>query len=142
MGEGLAPVLAGLGLGIALAGAPGPVQAILLTEALRGGVSRGLRAMLLGRDPFTIGALYDDLYTGTIYHGRRGLGIHALSAVDIALYDLVGKQISRPAYHLLGGARRSVITPYATIYAGAVHGRTIGQMMDDLAGRFERALAP
>lgn len=45
MGEGLAPVLAGLGLGIALAGAPGPVQAILLTEALRGGVSRGLRAM-------------------------------------------------------------------------------------------------
>jgi threonine/homoserine/homoserine lactone efflux protein len=39
-------VLAGLGLGIALAGAPGPVQAILLTEALRGGVQRGFRAMV------------------------------------------------------------------------------------------------
>ena len=40
-----APILTGLGLGIALAGAPGPVQAILLAEALRGGARRGFRAM-------------------------------------------------------------------------------------------------
>lgn len=103
--------------------------------------SRGLRGMLLGRDPFEIGALYDDLYSGTMYHGRRGLGIHALSAVDLALHDLVGKQLGRPVYQLMGGARRPAITPYATVYAGTVHGRTIGQMMDDIAGRFERALA-
>ncbi len=103
--------------------------------------SRGLRGILVGRDPFEIGALYDDLYTATVYHGRRGLGIHALSAVDIALHDLAGKQLGRPVYQILGGARRPAITPYATIYAGTVHGRTIGQMMDDLAGRFERALA-
>jgi L-rhamnonate dehydratase len=103
--------------------------------------SRGLRNMLLGRDPFEIGALWDELYVGTIYHGRRGLGIHALSAVDVALHDLVGKQLGRPAFQLLGGARRDTITPYATIYAGAVKGRTIGQMMDDIASRFERALA-
>src|SRR5579864_2410946 len=103
--------------------------------------SRGLRGMLLGRDPFEIGARYDELYTGTIYHGRRGLGIHALSAVDVALHDLAGKQLGRPVYQLLGGARRPAITPYATIYAGTVHGRSIGQMMDDIAGRFERALA-
>jgi L-alanine-DL-glutamate epimerase-like enolase superfamily enzyme len=103
--------------------------------------SRGLRGLLLGRDPFEIGALYDELYGGTLYHARRGLGLHALSAVDIALHDLVGKQLGRPVYHLLGGARRPTITPYATIYAGGVHGRTIGQMMDDIAGRFERALA-
>jgi threonine/homoserine/homoserine lactone efflux protein len=43
--EAFAPALAGLGLGIALAGAPGPVQAILLGEVLRGGTARGLRAM-------------------------------------------------------------------------------------------------
>jgi nickel/cobalt transporter (NicO) family protein len=41
----LSPVLAGLGLGLALASAPGPVQAVLLTEAVRGGVGRGFRAM-------------------------------------------------------------------------------------------------
>lgn len=103
--------------------------------------SRGLRGMLLGRDPFELGALYDDLYCGTIYHGRRGLGIHALSAVDIALHDLVGRQLGRPVYQLLGGARREVLTPYATVYSGPVRGRTIGQMMDDIEARFDRALA-
>ena len=53
--EGLSPAITGLGLGIALAGAPGPVQAILLAEALRGGTGRGLRA-LLGAN-LTFGAL-------------------------------------------------------------------------------------
>jgi threonine/homoserine/homoserine lactone efflux protein len=43
--DGVSPAVAGLGLGIALAGAPGPVQAILLTEVLRGGTGRGLRAL-------------------------------------------------------------------------------------------------
>jgi threonine/homoserine/homoserine lactone efflux protein len=44
-GVTLSPVLAGLGLGLALASAPGPVQAVLLAEAVRGGVGRGFRAM-------------------------------------------------------------------------------------------------
>lgn len=44
--ETLGPVIGALGIGIALAGAPGPVQAILLTESVRGGVARGLRALL------------------------------------------------------------------------------------------------
>ena len=44
--ETLAPVLGALGIGLALAGAPGPVQAILLTESARGGVARGMRALL------------------------------------------------------------------------------------------------
>ncbi len=104
------------------------------------GWSRGLRTMLLGRDPFEIGAIHRDLYEATIYHGRRGLGIHALSAVDVALHDLVGKQLGRPAYQLLGGACRTAIRPYATIYPGATHGRTIGELMDDIAQRFTRAV--
>lgn len=44
--EALAPILGALGIGLALAGAPGPVQAILLTESVRGGVPRGMRALL------------------------------------------------------------------------------------------------
>lgn len=103
--------------------------------------SRGLRSMLLGCDPFEIGALHDELYEGTIYHGRRGLGVHALSAVDIALHDLAGKQVQRPAYQLLGGARRDRITPYATIYPEAVKGRTVGQVMGRIAEQFEVALS-
>jgi L-alanine-DL-glutamate epimerase-like enolase superfamily enzyme len=103
--------------------------------------SRGLRNVLLGRDAFEVGAIWADLYQATIYHGRRGLGIHALSAVDIALHDLVGKQLGRPTYQLLGGARRAHIQPYATIYPDAVKGRTIGQMMDVIADLFEKAKA-
>jgi L-rhamnonate dehydratase len=102
--------------------------------------SRGLRKALLGADPFEIPALHHTLYEATIYHGRRGLGIHALSAVDIALHDLAGKQLGRPAYQLLGGARREAITPYATIWPGGVKGRTIEQMMEAIAGQLRRSL--
>lgn len=58
----VAPVLTGLGLGIALAGAPGPVQAILLAEALRGGVRRGFQAMAGAN--LTLGALLVALALG------------------------------------------------------------------------------
>jgi L-alanine-DL-glutamate epimerase-like enolase superfamily enzyme len=127
--------------GIGEADAPGAVVRELVEMDDLHAWSRGLRGILLGSDPFEIGAIYDRLYRQTIYHGRRGIGIHAISAVDIALHDLVGKQLGRPVYQLLGGARRAVVTPYATVYAGAVSGRTIADMMADIEARFDRALA-
>jgi L-rhamnonate dehydratase len=102
--------------------------------------SRGLAAVLTGRDPFPIRALHAELYASTIWHGRRGLGIHALSAVDVALHDLVGKQLGRPVVDLLGGPVRDRALPYATIYQGAVAGRTRSELMDVTATLFERAL--
>ena len=66
--------------------------------------SRGLRSIVVGLDPFELAANHARMLHDTQYHGRRGLGIHAISAVDIALYDLAGKQLGRPAYQLLGGA--------------------------------------
>jgi L-alanine-DL-glutamate epimerase-like enolase superfamily enzyme len=66
-------------VGIGEADAPAAVvRALVLMDDVHAW-SRGLCGMLLGRDPFEIGALYDALYAGTIFHGRRGLGIHALS---------------------------------------------------------------
>jgi L-rhamnonate dehydratase len=127
-------------VGIGEADAPAPIVRELVLMDDRHAWSRGLRNVLLGRDPFEIEALHRDLYQATIYHGRRGLGIHALSAVDVALHDLVGKQLGRPAYQLLGGACRDDIRPYATIYPGVPGGRTIGELMDELARGFERAL--
>jgi L-alanine-DL-glutamate epimerase-like enolase superfamily enzyme len=127
--------------GIGEADAPaGAVHELVVMEDAHAW-SRGLRGMLVGRDPFLIRSLYSELYEGTIYHGRRGLGIHALSAVDVALHDLAAKQLGRPVFELLGGARRAAITPYATIYVGRVAGRTLAQMMDAIADAFERALA-
>jgi L-alanine-DL-glutamate epimerase-like enolase superfamily enzyme len=126
-------------VGVGEADAPPTVVAELVTMSDVHFWSRGLHSVLLGRDPFEIRAIWNDLYQATIYHGRRGLGIHALSAVDIALHDLVGKQLQRPVYQLLGGACRPHVQPYATIYPDAVKGRTIGQVMDAIAQMFDVA---
>ena len=103
--------------------------------------SRGLCSIVVGLDPFELAANHARMLRATQYHGRRGLGVHAVSAVDMALYDLAGKQLERPAYQLLGGACRTALRPYATIWPGSPNGRTIGEMMDVIAEQFERALA-
>jgi L-rhamnonate dehydratase len=90
----------------------------------------GLRSALIGKDPVQVGALWDKLATVTAYQGPSGISRHALAAVDIALHDLAGKQLRRPAFHLLGGARRNHLRPYATIYAGAIGDRSLAAMMD------------
>jgi L-alanine-DL-glutamate epimerase-like enolase superfamily enzyme len=126
--------------GIGEADAPiGAVRELVLMDDVFAW-SRGLRSALLGADPFEIAALNRRLYEETIYHGRRGLGLHALSAVDVALHDLVGKQLGRPAYQLLGGARREAITPYATVWPGGVKGRSLDGLMGEIASQFRRAL--
>lgn len=78
------------------------------------GLFEGLAALLIGRDPFEIECIWDDLFTGSIYYGRRGAALQAISAVDIALYDIMGKAIGQPVYKLLGGARRNKIQAYAS----------------------------
>lgn len=102
--------------------------------------SQGVRGLLIGEDPFELSALYDRIYDATSYPGRRGLGIHALSAVDVALHDLVGKQLGRPVYQLLGGARREALSPYATIFPGMPLGRTLDELLRETETLFERAL--
>lgn len=102
--------------------------------------SLNVSGQLVGRDPFELRALRDRLYQATIYPGRRGLGVIALSAVDIALHDLVGRQLDRPAYQLLGGSRTEQLTPYATIFQGLPQGRTMGDLAADTHRRCEIAL--
>lgn len=100
----------------------------------------GLRSTLLGSDPVQIGAVWDRLAAATAYQGPSGISRHALAAIDIALYDLAGKQLGRPSFHLLGGARRDVLTPYATIYVGAIRNRSLSQMLDATLQLMERAV--
>ena len=85
--------------------------------------SRGIAEILVGADPLEAAALYDRVYHGSFYHGRRGTLIQALSGVDIALYDLAGRQLGEPVYKLLGGARSERIRPYATLYPGDIYDR-------------------
>jgi D-galactarolactone cycloisomerase len=71
------------------------------------------KPMLLGRDPFDAEVLWEELYNRTRPFGS-GAAVNALSGVDIALWDAVGRSLSLPVHKLLGGAFRSKLTPYAT----------------------------
>jgi L-alanine-DL-glutamate epimerase-like enolase superfamily enzyme len=74
-----------------------------------------IKDMLIGANPFDIGGLWNRIYLGTAMNGRRGMVIHALSAVEMALWDLCGKAVGQPVHALLGGATRDRITPYASL---------------------------
>jgi threonine/homoserine/homoserine lactone efflux protein len=92
----LSPVLAALGIGIALAGAPGPVQAVLLTESVRGGVGRGLRA--LAGVHVTFGSLMVGLALGLSVASPSGIALRALRvAGGILLLWLAADGLRSPA---------------------------------------------
>jgi len=69
---------------------------------------------LLGLDPFDSDAIWTGLYNMLRDHGQKGLAVEALSAVDIALWDLKGKCVGLPTYKLMGGSHRKRVLPYAT----------------------------
>ena len=80
-------------------------------------VNRHLRELLLGRvvdDTDDIAAIWDYLYEQSLPYGRKGLAIMALSGVDLALYDLLGRAQRQPVYEVLGGARKPRVFAYAT----------------------------
>lgn len=74
----------------------------------------GLRELVVGEDPFDVERLWDKVYRGTIYFGRRGVAVQVLSGFDIACHDIIGKVIGRPVYKLLGGAYHDRVRAYAS----------------------------
>lgn len=80
--------------------------------------------LLAGQDPTQPQALWDRLYTYTAMTGRRGAGICAIGAIDMAVWDIYGKASGKPVWQLLGGARQEYITPYASLLPG---GRTLAE---------------
>jgi L-alanine-DL-glutamate epimerase-like enolase superfamily enzyme len=74
----------------------------------------GLRHMLLGADPLDNEGLWAKMYRGSVYYGRRGAAIHAMSGVDLALWDIKGKAAGKPVSELLGTPRHTRIRAYAS----------------------------
>jgi len=74
----------------------------------------GLAALLIEENPLEIGRLWQKMYKGSLYYGRRGAAIHAISGVEIALWDIAGKAAGKPIHALLGGARRDKVKAYAS----------------------------
>ncbi|MGC9994437.1 MAG: enolase C-terminal domain-like protein [Terriglobia bacterium] len=77
-------------------------------------IERHLTKLLLGEDPFDVEKLWDIMWRSTLYYGRKGLVVHAISAVDIALWDIIGNALGLPVYKLLGGETKSKIPAYCT----------------------------
>ena len=77
--------------------------------------ARALKEILLGSDP-NDPELWQRMYDATDYVGRRGLVMHAIGGIDLALWDLRGKIAGKPVHDLIGGAVRDRLPAYGTIY--------------------------
>jgi L-alanine-DL-glutamate epimerase-like enolase superfamily enzyme len=81
-------------------------------------VASGLGRILTGMNPLDIRVINEKLYQSTFYIGRRGVVVHAIGGIDIALWDIAGKYYNQPVYQLLGGVFRKKIRAYASILFG------------------------
>lgn len=77
-------------------------------------VERHLARFVEGAQVCDIERIWDQMYYGTLFYGRKGLVLNAISGVDLALWDLLGKVRQEPVYQLLGGAVRDELQFYAT----------------------------
>ena len=77
-------------------------------------VEKHFARFLEGRAPSDIEVMWDQMYLGSLFYGRKGVVINALSGVDLALWDLLGKLRGEPVFQLLGGAVRGEVEFYAT----------------------------
>ena len=102
----------------------------LISEA----INRNLRRMLIDRPAGAIEALWGSMYQETLLLGRRGVLLRAISAVDIALWDILGKRANLPLYRLLGG-RRSSVPAY---FSGGYYREE--SSLEDLAAEMRRAV--
>ena len=77
-------------------------------------IDQYLAPLLIGSDPWDVEFLWQHMYRKTMAFGRKGIGMVAISAVDIALWDLMGKSAKQPVYRLLGGRTKPRIPVYAS----------------------------
>jgi L-rhamnonate dehydratase len=89
-----------------------------------------LKPLLIGTDPWNIEFLWQHMYRKTMAFGRKGIGMAAISAVDIALWDLLGKSAKQPVFRLLGGRTKPRIPVYAS--------RLYSIELSELAGEAKR----
>ncbi len=73
-----------------------------------------LAPLIIGHDPFDYEYLWQLMYRSTLAWGRKGIGMAAISGVDIAIWDLMGKATDKPVFKLLGGRTKETIPVYAS----------------------------
>ena len=75
-------------------------------------IASKLTSLLVGENPFNTEYLYEKMFRSTLAYGRKGAVLAAISAVDIALWDVKGKHLNQPVFMLLGGRTKSAIPAY------------------------------
>jgi L-rhamnonate dehydratase len=91
----------------------------------------GLAQAVIGEDPLETEKIWHKMYRANIYGGRRGAGFHAISGIDMALWDIKGKALGQPVWKLLGGGFHEKIRCYASSLWGPTPAAT-----HDLAARY------
>jgi len=76
--------------------------------------SSGLETVVLGRDPFDVEVLWNEMFDRSYFYGRKGAAITAISGIDMALWDIIGKRTGKPVHKLIGGAHREEVRAYAS----------------------------
>lgn len=101
---------------------------------LNAAVVEAMAGLLIGRDPSHIAPIWLHLYNQFRDQGQRGLVLTALSGIDIALWDIRGKQLNQPIHALLGGAFRTSVPAYATGGFRRLSGDRAAMMAEETAG--------
>lgn len=82
-------------------------------DVLSAGV-KYLTQYVIGANPLQNEVIWETLYRRTLDYARRGILMAAVSAIDVAIWDLKGKALGQPVHELLGGKKRDILYPYAT----------------------------
>ncbi len=83
-------------------------------------IAKHFTRFLIGEDPFNIEKLWDQMYRSTLPYGLGGVTGMAMSGVDLALWDLIGRALKQPVYKLLGGQTKDSIPCYVTTHPDLV----------------------
>ncbi|WP_341315447.1 L-rhamnonate dehydratase [Paraburkholderia sp. IMGN_8] len=97
-------------------------------------IDQYLAPLVIGQDPFDNEYLWQRMYRSTLAWGRKGIGMAAISGVDIALWDLMGKATGKPVFKLLGGRTKEKIP----CYASKLYRTDLGEMQKEAARYLEQ----
>ena len=102
----------------------GICNAALAPPLVKEAIDRYYTPLIIGEDPFDYSYIWEKMYRKTLAWGRKGIGMTAISAVDIAIWDLMGKLVNKPVFKLLGGRTKEKIP----VYYSKLYSRSIPDM--------------
>jgi L-rhamnonate dehydratase len=102
-------------------------NAALAPQVTKQVIDHYLAPLLIGQDPWDSEFLWQHMYRKTMAFGRKGIGMVAISALDIAIWDLLGKSAKQPVYRLLGGRTK----PKIPVYASRLYSTPLDQLAEE-----------